>query len=533
MEQILKSSDSNYKTTLFPLDTMSIIGIGLLVATVVICTMAGTGGNSQLFTVILVFMAFHPTNAVAQTSLCGFISSLTRLLYEIYGGYKDDKAKKINYHIVLLASPGIVSGVFFGVILNQITPEAITFIGIMILFTILTFLSCYKFIKTLKKVISERKKTKPKFKRNLNTTMLTVNLSDTQSILNESLTPFSPVIQIQSSNQNEGEKMNDSQGGKRGSVASEEIFYYEQKLEKPLSEDNDDNMTRNGSMSGNEGNQKLPKILTVSQSDFYQDTAQSIVSNRARILTNTRIFTQPLKLGDPSIIQMSMTKTDILILLVYCAFCPAMAILRGTPTLHSVIGNQECTLQDLYLMVFSFSLLAVVAFYSTSKIFMIGKSVFQTNRQIRLPFMKIMYILVSNFLIGVIGGALGVAISSMSNLLLVFMGLSPFVAGPTALAINFLVTGSSSFLFFVSGKVDIPTFLIAGAIVLVFSLLTRLTIYKLMVKSGLTFLPVFLVLILTVISGPGIVYKMAPEIYEQNQAGVDIFKFRNPCSLNQ
>lgn len=157
------------------------------------------------------------------------------------------------------------------------------------------------------------------------------------------------------------------------------------------------------------------------------------------------------------------------------------------------------------------------------------KEVFQSDRQIRLPAPKVVYIVIGNFFIGIIGGALGVAISSMSNLFLVFLGLSPFVAGPTALAINFLITGSSSFLFLVSGKVDLPTFAVAGTIVLVFSIATRLTIYKWMVKQGLTFLPVFLVFLVTIVSVPGITYKMLPHILDQHSKGANIFKFGNPC----
>jgi len=76
----------DFKSSIFPPDILDYWGLLITGLIILIATLAGTAGNSQLFTIILVFFRLQTEEAVAQTSLFGLVSSGVRLLYEIVSG---------------------------------------------------------------------------------------------------------------------------------------------------------------------------------------------------------------------------------------------------------------------------------------------------------------------------------------------------------------------------------------------------------------------------------------------------------------
>lgn len=223
-------------------------------------------------------------------------------------------------------------------------------------------------------------------------------------------------------------------------------------------------------------------------------------------------------------IQMQTNAIDKISFIIIILATPIISLLRGVGTTRSIIGVDHCSKEDIAICSISFLVLAWISYLNTKSIIRRNKKAILSSNQIKFNLKNTTGIIVSSLIIGLLGSWLGVAISTMSNLYLLSLGLNPFVGGPTSLAIVFLTSGSSSILFFLDGVIDLPTFVICSLIIVTISILTRFTIYNMMVRTKKASIPVLCVLIITVISIPGIVFKILPPILKDIRDGVDFMK---------
>jgi len=451
------------KKSLYPPDIMDYSGLVVIGIIIFLATLAGTAGNSQLFTIILLFFRLPTEEAVAQTCLFGLVSSAGRLTYELISGRKNPSTKRINFHIVLISAPWIVIGTFIGVNISNFTPESVRFGTIMLLFTYMSYLSLKKLITKCKHEAKEKQETGHPLLTNPQTKATSRKNSDDE-------------IDCDIGVEVPGEEDKATQKEQENNQL---IF----KNSQPLS-------------TGSGENDYSPYGSHVL--DFESD----------------------------KYIQMQTNTIDKLSFLMIILASPLISVLRGVDTIPSIIGIKHCSKEDIGVIVISLAVLVWISLINTCRIMERNKRAIISKKQINFTFKAAVSIMVSSLVIGTLGSWLGVAVSTMSNLYLLNLGLSPFVGGPTSLAIVFLTSGSSSMLFFLEGIVDIPAFLMCSVIIVGISLVTRLTIYKVMMKSKKASIPVLFVLLITVVSIPGIVYKMLPPILENISEGISIFDFK-------
>lgn len=450
----------DFKTSIYPPDTMDYLGLVITGIIIIIATLAGTAGNSQLFTIILVFFRMHTEAAVAQTSLFGLVSSGVRLIYEVVSGGGNSSTKRINFHIVLVSAPWIMIGTLVGIHMSNLTPKALRFASIMLLFGYMSF-------QGFKTLISKCR------------------------------------VELQHAER------------------SEQNEYL---IERNLKASDEGNIVECDHKSNTSIAEMIPDQLQDNQqSSQHYEKDGIIVPIHYSPYGSTLLGFESSKY-----IQMQTNAFDKISFLFIILATPSISLIRGVGATRSIIGIDHCSMEDIAICSISFIILASVSYLNTKSIIQRNKRSAACSNQIKFNFKNTTGIIISSFIIGLLGSWLGVAASTMSNLYLLSLGLNPFVGGPTSLAIVFLTSGSSSILFFLDGIIDIPTFVICSLIIIIVSIITRFTVYNMMVKAKKTSIPVLFVFIITVISVPGIVFKMLPPIIQDLREGVDIMKFNFP-----
>ncbi len=148
-----KRSSYSYGFELF--DAQNLIGLLVLAAMMVLCTLGGIGGNVVILPVCLILFRFDPHVSIAHTTLYSTVSCLTRVLYELRATGRDKKSN-INYDVTLLCCTPSILGSFCGVFLNQMSPDAVILLITVCLLTGLLYSSFKKYRETAAKEASSR-----------------------------------------------------------------------------------------------------------------------------------------------------------------------------------------------------------------------------------------------------------------------------------------------------------------------------------------------------------------------------------------
>lgn len=120
-------------------------------------TLGGIGGGAAMLPITLLFFRFSPKASIANTALFEFISTFGRVLYEVISNRGKPGEKKINFHLILIASPLMFFGSFLGVNFNKISPDIIVLIGVTIILTFCVVMS-YKKYKSKRKEEKKRER---------------------------------------------------------------------------------------------------------------------------------------------------------------------------------------------------------------------------------------------------------------------------------------------------------------------------------------------------------------------------------------
>lgn len=108
----------------------------------------------------------------------------------------------------------------------------------------------------------------------------------------------------------------------------------------------------------------------------------------------------------------------------------------------------------------------------------------KSHKNMKFSTKSIIKIVVGLFFVAMVGSFLSAGMTVLFSLTLIFAGLSPFVASPTALILTCMTSASSTFLYLLDGKINFILGAAGSVIILLFSVGTRVTIYRRLMKNG-------------------------------------------------
>lgn len=123
----------------------------VLGVTISLCNAAGIGGGGIIVTVGITLFHFTPKEAVAISNTTIFFGCLTRYIRNFKNKHPLKDATAIDYGIVTAQLPLVMLGTFVGVEVQQILPETLVHILLMVTLLYLTWKAVQKAFDTRKK----------------------------------------------------------------------------------------------------------------------------------------------------------------------------------------------------------------------------------------------------------------------------------------------------------------------------------------------------------------------------------------------
>lgn len=240
-------------------------------------------------------------------------------------------------------------------------------------------------------------------------------------------------------------------------------------------------------------------------------------------------------LQQPKTVQTAITLLDLLFFIVYVSLNPVFALLRGTSAMPSLIDNQECSSFDLYLLASYGGILLLLTFLVNEVIlirnvhcnkFYRAENDLPIDTKFSLKFIPVV------LLVTTLGAYVSTGSSTLITLLLIWMGLSPFLASSTCLIIVAIFSGSSAAIYGLNGLIYWPCAIIGGVIVLLTTVVTRMTLYQSFLKHGKASLVILFISITMMITVPSNIYQVFPHIRQDYNAGKNIWAFLPFCAKN-
>lgn len=227
--------------------------------------------------------------------------------------------------------------------------------------------------------------------------------------------------------------------------------------------------------------------------------------------------------------QFSITYRDLSLLVLLVMLNPVVVFLRGTKTTESIIDTVKCSLEDLLIL----SGYAVIMISIT----LVMRRVVEKRSRIRQVDSKSTNLVGSRsfkfilpiWLVSFFGGYISAGTCTLVTITLIALKLDPFVASPTSLLIAAIYTSSSSIVYYMDGYIDVWCALIGGLVVIVSTLITRITIYQYFLKHGKASMLLLFIAIMVMISIPSNVLHVLPKIIKDKQDGVYIWKMDIYC----
>lgn len=131
----------------FPLEPREFMGSVLMMVFVGIANAAGQGGSFIAAPILMIIFNYDPGHAIRLVYCVVFGGSLGNFLINFLARRDPSPKPLIDYDVSLIALPMLLCGTSVGVMLNNITPPAVTIIGLVYLMT-KTFFKLYgKFIR--------------------------------------------------------------------------------------------------------------------------------------------------------------------------------------------------------------------------------------------------------------------------------------------------------------------------------------------------------------------------------------------------
>ena len=128
-----------------------------------------------------------------------------------------------------------------------------------------------------------------------------------------------------------------------------------------------------------------------------------------------------------------------------------------------------------------------------------------------------------------VGGFLAAGSSTLLSIFMISLEIYPFIASSTTMVLAVIFSGSSTILYALNGLIYIKCVLIAGTVVLVTTIITRMTLYQSFLKHGKASLILLFIAITMLVTIPSNIVQVYPHIKEDYDAGKNIWALNDYC----
>lgn len=281
--------------------------------------------------------------------------------------------------------------------------------------------------------------------------------------------------------------------------------------------------------------------LTLEDMDDHQDnsssrpTGEPLLEKEGENNSSNRLEGEPeyhdlLEPEDPATDQYQITNIDILGILVMLLLNPLMTTLRVTDA-DDWYEVKKCSSEDAILMVVY--IIVIIAFASYQILSILKRNENKTPKANDVNLGTMMHcIRFAAGLVGVsfIGGFLAAGSSTLLTIFMIGLNINPFVASSTTLLLSVIFYGSSAFINIIKGQVYLFAALLASVVVVVSTVVTRMTLYETFLKHGKASIIVLFISISMLISIPSNLVKVVPHIQDDYTKGLNIWAFHGFCS---
>ena len=133
---------------------LDIVGMILILIACALANVAGIGGGSVFLPILLIIFQFTTSDAVPMSSCVTCGVQLCRLIISYWERHPKADRPTIDYALAGVFTPSIVLGTSFGVLLNQIIPNIVC----LILIIVVMFVNIYSTIGKAVKIYKKEKK---------------------------------------------------------------------------------------------------------------------------------------------------------------------------------------------------------------------------------------------------------------------------------------------------------------------------------------------------------------------------------------
>ena len=253
----------------------------------------------------------------------------------------------------------------------------------------------------------------------------------------------------------------------------------------------------------------------------------------------TEVSKSALRLSDlntttavpPQSIQTSLAISDLVIFTVLMFLSPTFTLLRGTKTRESLIGNSICSAFDIFLLIAYPCILILFSLLVNEIVLLrnVGRKFYRAENDIKIDAMFSLRFISVIFIVTTLGALVSTGSSTLISLVLIWMGLSPFLASSTCLVVVIIFSGSSAMIYYLNGQIYLPCALIGGVAVLVATILTRMTLYQSFLKRGKASLILLFISLTMFMTVPSNIYQVYPHLKQDHDAGKNIWAFNRFC----
>lgn len=471
-----------YREDFLPLDQMSWVGLVVLAVMLSIATMGGVGGNVVILPVCLIFFKFNPKVAIAHTAFFSAVGSITRVLYEKLQGCmttkksKKSKKKLPNYHLVMLSAPPAILGSFFGANANKLSPEILIMGTALVIQIALLWYSFRQYCKQRSLELMQARE--------------------------------------------EREESKDEEDDKAAHLRRSHLREEDSKNQATYALLTDASPTSFG-----------PAISSYDLSPTREDKTLDAFS--PTMLTgnyNKSLYASLRDIEEGRKVKQTKLKlVDGCFLIIFMALSPTFEYLRGTKTIKSIIGNQICTDNDFYLLGGYVAVLLLFSLMIREIILRRNKGIEQDSNSVEISAGYSSKFMIAMFFVSLVGGFVSSGASTLITMTIIAFGISPFSASSTGLVVVIIFSGSSATIYYLNGFIYYHCALIGSAVVVLSTLITRMTVYQYFLKHGKASVILLFISLMMLITIPSNLLQVAPHIKSEYDKGKNIFAFDSFC----
>ena len=221
--------------------------------------------------------------------------------------------------------------------------------------------------------------------------------------------------------------------------------------------------------------------------------------------------------------------TNFMILALFMVLSPGFEYLRGSNSTPSIIDNEYCSDLNGILIASYVAVLIILGLICREMVLIRNRNVILEDSDLELSPSTTIKFMFSILLVATVGGFVSAGSSTLLTMMIIYFGLSPFNASSTSLFVVIIFSGSSASIYYLNGFIYGWCVVIAGAVVVLSTLLTRMTLYQYFLRHGKASIILLFISLMMLITIPSNIMQVGPHIKKQYDKGVDILEFKSFC----